>query len=180
MGSISISLCSAVIMSYATFVFGLNQNENSEKTIKPLVSWTGPQSQVHERSFVRIDNQKQWEQVWLEHLGKSRNQAFNDSDTQFQIDFDHSEVIAIFQGLGWNGRGIRLQETKETAAEITIRYENMSYQTSGIDGGGVRVAVYAFLVFPKTSKSFQLQENTQGLKGRPAKWTDRAVLKSSN
>ena len=109
--------------------------------------------------------------------GDIRNQAFNDSDIQYKIDFEKCEVIAIFQGAGWNSRGIRLEEVKETANNISIRYDNISYQTSGVGGGGVRVAVFAFLVFPKTSKSFQLQENTQGLKGRPAKWTERALLK---
>lgn len=168
----------AALASIASFFTGPDQNAENTKTIKPLTSWTGPKSQVRERKFLRIVNEEQWKKVWLEHLGKTRNQAFHDSDTQFQIDFDRCEVIAIFQGAGWNSRGIRLEELKETADKITLRYDDISYQTSGIGGGGVRVSVFAFFVFPKSTKTYRLQENTQGLKGRPAKWTERAVLKS--
>jgi len=178
MHSNGIGFCLAVVVFLATCLPGVNKNDE-KKTIKPLVSWTGPQSQVHNRSFIRVDKQEQWDQVWLEHLGKSKDQAFVDSDTQFQIDFDRTEIIAIFQGSGWNSRGIRLNEINETAEEITIRYEDISYQTSGIDGGGEQVAVFSFMVFPKTTKSFRLHENTQGLKDQPSKWTERAVLKTS-
>lgn len=170
--------CTALFLSIATFVLGSELMPDTGKPIEPFLSWTGSQSQVRETKYLRIDHKKQWQKVWLKHLGKSKNQAFQDSDTQFQIDFDRCEVIAIFQGAGWNSRGIRLEEVKETAEKITIRYDNISYQTSGIDGGGVRVSTFTFLVFPKTSKPYQLEENTQGLKSRPAKWTERAVLKS--
>ena len=165
----------ALMTSYA---IGSKSDEKVVKSNKPLMSWTGPKSQIREPKYLRITNEKQWNKVWLEHLGKNKNQAFNDSDVQIQIDFSKCDLIAIFQGSGWNSRGIRLEAVKQTEDKITIRYDSISYQTSGIDGGGVRVSTFTFLVFPKTSKSYQLEENSQGLKGQPAKWTHRAVLKS--
>ncbi len=163
-------------VSTSTVAFAAEPPPTDER-IQPVIRWTGPQSKISENRFVRVRDPQQWKQVWLEHLGKSENQAFNDSDVQYHIDFDRYEVLALFQGNGWNSRGIRFLEISESAEEIRIRFEDISYQTSGINGGGVNVSAYAFVVFPRTAKSFRIEENIQGLKDHPAKWKPRALLK---
>ena len=155
-----------------------NSGVEQESAIRPCTSWTGPESAVSEQKFVRIGDESQWESVWLEHLGKDRDQAFNDSDMQVHVDFDRFEVIALFRGAGWNSRGIRFEEFNETADMLTVRYDSISYQTSGIGGGGgrVRVSPFAFVVFPRSDKTIRLEENIQGLKAGLPKWRERAVL----
>ena len=50
---------------------------------------------------------------------------------------------------------------------LRVRFDHKSYQTSGPDGGGERVQPFGMFVIPRTDKPIVLEENTQGLIGKP-------------
>jgi hypothetical protein len=148
--------------------------ERAGKTTKPLLVITGPNSNVRKPEYHRIASAKQLQKVWLQHHGKTAQQAFEERLTGLNVDFDRCIVVAIFQGAGTNSRGVTVDSVTETEKTVTVRFDESHYQTSG---GFDRSSAFAFVVLPKSKKAVVLEENVQGLKGRPAKWKERARLK---
>jgi hypothetical protein len=121
------------------------------------------------------------EELWLSHLGKTEADRFREHLPIVQIDFEKCMVIAIFQGAKTNSRGLRVISVNENNDNVTLRVDDMSYQTSGGlnggGGGGVPVKPYAFVVISKSAKLVVVEEDVQSLKDKPPEWKERARLK---
>lgn len=76
-------------------------------------------------------------------------------------------VLAIFRGRGWNSAGVRAISIVEEQGRIVFRFHDKSYQTDGPDGRGKQGTAYAFFVIPRSTKAVVLEENVQGLIGKP-------------
>jgi hypothetical protein len=85
-------------------------------------------------------------------------------------------VLAIFRGQAVNHRGVTVKSITETADEVTVRFDYLTFQTAGPDGGAVPASAYGFILLPASKKTVVLEEDVQGLKDRPSIWKERARL----
>ena len=148
---------------------------NRDRTVITLVvSWTGATCQVKERRFERILTEKKWKEIWKSTWGpKVELDRFKRARAP-KIDFQRYLVLALYQGEGWNSDGLEIVSLTETVDRIRLRYQDQSYQTSGLNGGGVRVRAFALVVIPRSTKVVIIEENVQRLIGQPARWKERA------
>ena len=149
--------------------------EKLKKLIKPLLFWTGINSQIKQPHYERISSSKQWKAIWLKHYGKTAQEAFTDRIPRTEIDFERCMVLAIFQGEGINSRGLTLDSIQEESERIRVRFDEWHYQTDA-NGGADRCQSFAFVVIPRSTKPVIVEENIQGLKGQPPKYRVRAIL----
>lgn len=159
-------------------VCALSTPDPQDKTKHPLVGIWGDDSKILKTRYVRVTSQEALTRLWLEHVGSSlekHSPYYNDAGVP-DVDFGTCEVIAIFQGEQWNTAGVRARDLLEESDRLIFRFEDRSFQTAGPDGGGVRATAYGFFVVPKTAKPIALEENVQGLIGRPPKWKERTRL----
>lgn len=151
----------------------------ADDALAPLVSWYGPKSAVREAKFGRAMNAEQWTKLWDEHEGKAS--AKDNVGVPFipRVNFEKCMVIGIFQGARTNSNGVTIEAITEEASCIRVRYDEMTFQTSGgLNGGGGAVSVtpYGIFVVPRSNKPIVIEENVQGLKDNPARWKERAKL----
>lgn len=139
----------------------------------PLAVLTGNDSHVKKRAYERIASPADWKKTWLTHLGKKEDTIYRPA---MEVDFDRCEVVAVFAGESWNSCGFQIDSVTEQDDSIVVRFEDISYQTVGPDGGGDRVTPFAFVVLPKSKKPITLEDNIQQYKGRPAEWKEVARL----
>jgi hypothetical protein len=130
---------------------------------------------VGKPAFHRVTSEGAWKKVWLSHLGKTEADTFRESLPAVTFDFDRCMVIAVFQGEKTNSRGLTVISLDEGKDAITLRFDDMSYQTVG---GVARVTPYAFVVVPKSAKVVVVEEDVQALKDKPPEWKERARLKA--
>jgi hypothetical protein len=141
-----------------------------------LAVLTGDNSHVSKPAFTRIDSSSLWKKTWLTHLGKEQDTIYR---TAMEVDFGRCTVTAIFGGQSVNSCGYRIESVHENGNTIVVRFDDISFQTAGPDGGAVQVRPYAFIVLPKTSKPIVLEENVQSYKREEPEWKEVARLKRS-
>jgi len=147
--------------------------------VKPCVTLTGADSRVAERGYHRITSMKEWVNVWRKHKGDPGGGEYNHYYNPLGIpavDFDRYMVVAVFQGAGMNSAGLDAFWLSQDEDRIVFRFKDKSYQTSGPDGGGKPVTVYGFFVLPRLSQPVILEENVQGLIGKPPVWKERITF----
>lgn len=132
------------------------------------VQLAGPDSKVRERMILRIMDEESWQETWFAHTGANTPRVPLEGPFP-TIDFDHCMVVAIFSGESWNSDGETVESVIEFDDHIRLRFDSMTYQTDGLEGG-VRVTPYGFFVIPRSAKRLVIEENVQGLIGRPPKW----------
>lgn len=150
-------------------------DEKADVQTKPLLVLTGANSRVEKAGYYRVASEEAWKKLWLDHLGKTEREIFQEQLPALTIDFERCMVIAIFQGAKTNSRGITVASVVEGNDAITLRFDDISYQTLG---AGAQVTPYAFVVTPKSSKPVVLEEDVQSFKHRPPEWKERARLKA--
>lgn len=143
----------------------------------PYVGIWGAHSKITERTYERVSDAEAWAALWRRHVGwtKPDNAFYNEAGVP-DVDFERCMVVAILQGDAWNSAGVRVVSVAEESDRVLFRFEDRSYQTSGIDGGGQKVTAFGFFVVPRSDQPLVLEENVQGLIGKPPKWKERARL----
>lgn len=147
-----------------------------EDTSRPLVALHGASSRITATRYLRVTDAKEWRSLWLEHLGVTPGGLEDLAAEVPEIDFDRCMVIALFTGSRWNSRGISCEGIIERDAELLVRFDQLSYQTSGPDGGGEKVQPFGVFVLPRSECRVVLEENVQGLKDNPPKWKRQAEI----
>ena len=148
----------------------------AEDTARPLMTLTGADSHVKERSYHRVASESEWIKTWQRHKGAKESKdydLFYDPLGLPQIDFEKCMVIAVFQGSSWNSAGLKAVAVVEEKDRIVLRFENKGYQTKG---GGEQAMVYGFFVLPRSSKTVVLEENVQHYVEHPPVWKERIRL----
>lgn len=142
----------------------------------PLMVMTGHESDVAEARYRLAASQEVFDEVWVGHMGDRVTRAAQGWPMPPRIDFEACEAIFIFGGASTNTNGYRVMETIEAADAVTIRFEDISFQTSSLDGAdaGVRARPWAMLLIEKTDKTVVLEQNVQGLIGGDPIWKERA------
>ncbi|MCA9299358.1 MAG: hypothetical protein KDA28_09840 [Phycisphaerales bacterium] len=146
----------------------------AEEMPPPVVQWYGAESAIREPGYHIVESAEAWRDLWARHRGDEVERAEQGWVQPPEVDFERYQVVACFSGPSWNANGERVVSILEDGVTIHIRYDTITYQTSGIDGGGVRCAPYGMWVIPKTGKvNLVIEENTQGLIGGEPIWTER-------
>ena len=70
--------------------------------------------------------------------------------------------VSSFSDMG----AFRIDSVEEREDAIAVRFDDISFQTEGRDGGAVHVTPYAFIVLPRSKKPVVLEENVQNLLGQ--------------
>jgi hypothetical protein len=142
----------------------------ADGALMPCVSFKGPHSAIRKRRCVRITDRESWEALWKEHRGEALETNKLGRPVIPVIDFDRCMVIAIFRGESWNCNGEYVVSVEDRGRDVLLRFDSHSFQTCGPDGGGVRVEPYGIFVLPRTAKPIVIEENVQGMIGRPPNW----------
>lgn len=140
---------------------------------RPLVSLMGHDSAITDFRIVRITEPEDWETIWAEHRGDALETVKQGWPIYPEIDFERCMVVAVFRGDAWNCNGEFVESIAETDDQIRLRFDSLTFQTSGPDGGGVRVRPFGIWVLDHNTKPLVIEENTQGLLNRPPIWTEK-------
>jgi hypothetical protein len=138
-----------------------------------LVAISGADSHVGKPSYQRITTAKDWARIWATHLGTSVDDAYRQL---LEVDFQRCLIVVIFQGEAINVRGIQIVSFSETLNSITIRFDELTYQTAGDSNNDPPRRPYAFVIIPTTSKTIVVEENVQNYKDAPLEWKQIARL----
>jgi hypothetical protein len=145
----------------------------------PLVTLTGADSHIGERSCHRVASQAEWIKIWQRHKvvkeAKNYDLYYNPLDLPY-LNFEKCMVIAVFQGSGWNAAGWEALDVEEDTNSVTLRYRIKGYQTAGPGGGGKQVNVYGFFILPRSKKTVVLEEEVRTKKPEPPVREERARL----
>ena len=172
------------ILVFVFFSLGLlysviAQVDKAIAVVSPCVALTGAHSHVSERGYHRVTAVADWITLWQKHKGQKDGEQY---DLYFDplelpvIDFNQYMVIVIFQGKGSNSAGLNAVSVVEEQERIVLRFDDKTYQTAGPGGGGKEVTVYGFFIIPRSSKPVTLEEQVQGLKGKPDEWKERITF----
>ncbi|MHC5035712.1 MAG: hypothetical protein ACYTHM_00215 [Planctomycetota bacterium] len=148
----------------------------SGKAIKPYVVFSGSQSKIEKPEIIRIASRKAWTEVWCRHVGLPRQDPYHDYYNRAgvpAVDFDRCMVVAIFQGRASNSAGVDALSITEEEGILRFRYDDRSFQTVG---GAESVSAFGIFILPRSGKPVVVEENVQGLKGKPPVWRERARL----
>ena len=172
--AVALSMAAVCLIS---FVSPLSSEDEIGSALTPYVAWSGAHSKVEDKRFVRITSEEKWIDLWLDHVGMKKkgpyNKYYNPAGMP-EIDFKRCMVVGVFQGKKWNSAGVIAVSIREEGECIRIRFDDKSYQSSGPDGGGVRVTPFGLFLLPATSKALVLEEDVQGLKNKGPEWKERA------
>ncbi len=141
-----------------------------------LVAWQGPDSAVTEPGYFRVGRQEDWVKLWEKHIGKPAQRDNVGRPFMPRVNFDRCMVVAIFKGDGWNSNGVTIESVSQDDERILLRFDESTFQTAGVDGGGVKCRAFGIFVLPRSDKPVVIEENVQGLKDHPDKWKERARL----
>ncbi len=142
------------------------------RTVTPRLAAFGPRSAVERTEYRVVTDAAAWKELW------SRHQATRDAPAGAPkpaptVDFSKELVVAVFQGRSSNSNGVGFEEVSEVDGELRVRFNDMSYQTVGPDGGGVRCTPWGYCVLPRPRNRVVMEENVQNLIGQPAIWRER-------
>lgn len=130
--------------------------------LRKLRGWSGAESKIAAKEIVAARSFEELVDLWKRH---APGKAVPD------VDFSKEWVLGIFQGKGWNSRGVELAEILEQQGgegqRHVVRYDETSYQTSG---GANEVTAYGIFVLNNIDDLITVEENTQGLIGQPPLW----------
>lgn len=147
--------------------------------VMPYVSISGAHSKIAELEYHRITNQADWTKLWLRHKGDSGdprkyNHYYNPLDLP-KVNFASCMVVAVFQGTGWNSAGVDAISIEPRDRSLVFQFDDRSFQTTG---GGEKVTAFGIFVVIRTPMELILEENVQGLIGKPPKWKERHRFKA--
>jgi hypothetical protein len=149
------------------------ESENSDAVNSALIVLTGNDSRIQHSSYEKVRSVAEWKKTWLSHLGLKEDTIYR---TSMEVDFSRCMVIAVFGGKYVNSCGYRIESVHEDKHSTIVRFDDVSYQTAGPNGGADQVTPYAFIVLPKSEKPVVLEKNMQRYKGESPEWKKVARL----
>ena len=142
--------------------------EGGAHDVPITVSMHGAQSGIHKKRYERILKQEDLDTLWRDH----REVKGNTSAETFDIDFKQMMVIALFAGDKQQNRGLLVKTCRDQGKEIVVRFQELSWQTSGVIGDSkeTRTSPWGLVVIPKSSKKIIVEWDTQTNKNQPPEW----------
>lgn len=150
------------------------QRPDEVAPVGALVSLHGPRSEFPEEAFVRVMNAAEFREMWGRHMGDDAAAA-RATRAYPEVDFERCMVVAYFRGESVNSDGERIESIDRVGGMLRIRFDSMQYQTFGAapDGGRVECTPFGVWVLPRDEGPIVIEENVQGLIGRPPQWKER-------
>lgn len=177
---VAVLIVAALALSAVAFV---QEPQDPRQLPKPLVTFRGEFSKVDETRYLRVTDAETWATLWCEHTGQQAQKRgygwyYNQQQVPI-VDFERCMVVAVFGGKCGNTAGYRVEQVLD-GDRWTLRYHANSYQTTVIDPANAKAkppsTPFGMFVLPKTDKKVALEENVQGMIGRPPKWRLQATL----
>ena len=146
------------------------KDETETRMLVPVVSFSGNDSEISERSFHRIQTLDEFAVVWRKHTGQTKVEwkGWNGKYDTFyntlgipMVNFDHYMVIAIFDGAGVNCAGLDVVTITNAKDQIRFRFEDKPY---GTEGGHDDVKSFGIFVVPKSNKSIVIEKKVPAAK----------------
>jgi hypothetical protein len=143
--------------------------------VKPVIVLTGTDSKQDKRSFARCLSKEEWRAIWHKQHGW-------DNRTCPEVDFDSYMVLAIFHGKESLNTGLDIYEVLKEKDRLRVRYQPRWYQVGYIrpptkqDLERELTRSFAFVVLPRFEKEVQIEEDVQGILGKPPVWKERGKL----
>ena len=173
----------ALLAVATVFLVGIHSSQGedaAQRGIRSLVTLTGTNSHVKDRSYYRITSEDEWIKIWQRHKGEMESK---DYDLYYnplgvpKINFSECMVIAAFQGSGWNSAGLMTTDIKEEKDRIVFRFHSKGYQTLSRSGDSrKKVTVYGFFVLSRSDKTVVVEEEYHSLDLKSYWWEERARL----
>lgn len=169
-------LLSATVLAGASFVAVAAARPGpqiDQPAAMPAVSFIGHDSLITERRFARVTTKAEWVALLEEHLGDRMPMSLTDWPLPPVVDFDRYQIVAFFRGSAWNTNGEFVVSVEDRGADWLVRFDSSTFQTMGPDGGGMRATPFGIWILPRTSKPIVIEENVQGLIGKPPVWKEQ-------
>lgn len=139
------------------------------------VTIAGSYSSVTKPRSERITTPGRWKDVWKEHMGDRAEKGALGWDRWPLIDFDRYMVVAVFAGTAVNVEAWEVESVVDLPDVLRIRYDAVSFQTASFNGEdrGSTTTSYGFFILPRSEREVVMEENVQGLIGKPPVWKER-------
>jgi hypothetical protein len=162
-----VSLCAGVSLALAR-----EPGKVVGTRLRPVVWWTGADSEVRIAKVTLIDNQEQFATVWDSHRKPSTSGSVDLAMHCPEVDFNKFQVLAIFDGAR-GAIGLPIDSIGETAEKVTVRVLPTTVQVARVEGTGAKFPIgrsYCFVVIDRTTKTIDVQRGKQPLIGGPVEW----------
>ncbi len=144
--------------------------DSNKKLLSPIVTLSGADTKILKTDYLKIASQKDWENIWLQHVGikvtENYDYYFNTANIP-GIDFGKYMVIAIFQSPGKANAGVKAVSIVEKEEEIIFDFENKVYQYT-VESIGTGNA-YGFFILARSDKKIIIREKIETLISRANK-----------
>lgn len=139
------------------------------------VTIAGSFSNVPRPRVERITSADRWKDVWKEHMGDRAEKGAPGWDRWPLIDFDRYMVVAVFAGTSTNIEAWEIESVADLPDVQRIRYDAVSFQTASFNGEdtGTSTTSYGFFILPRSERELVMEENVQGLIGKPPIWKEK-------
>lgn len=150
----------------------------SDEPGKAQLVITGPTSDIEAPLYRLASSQAVFDELWTQHMGDRVTRAAQGWPLTPTIDFEACEALFVFGGDRTNSNGYRVMDVIDEKDAVTVRFEDISFQTSSLDGedSGVAARPWAMILIPATDRTIFLEDNVQGLIGAEPKWKRRAAF----
>ncbi len=147
------------------------EDSPAPRAFRPYVTWSGPESRVEKREYVRVTGAEEWRRLWARHAGMVDAGGLYGPPMP-EVDFGQCMVVAVFEGGASNTRGLTAISVTEEKERIVLRYDwqSKSYQTMDTAD---RVILYGIFVLPRSSKAVVVEEDTHTLITGDPTWKER-------
>ena len=125
------------------------------QTVQPHVIWSGSDSAISQREYLRVTSEREWKSLWQRHSGvKYEHDQGHRAPGIPIIDFEGSMIVAVFGGKAMCTRGVRALSVTEDKESLRLRFRG---QLVGCTGDHPTTP-YMILVLPRTTKPVDLEE----------------------
>jgi hypothetical protein len=171
---------SILVVGAVLFTGGLaGSTDEKPRKVKPVVVFSGTDSAVEKRSYVRCLSEKELNAVWSKLCGKDWKKWRTP-----RVDFESQMVVVIFNGNDGSDSGVEVPEVVEASNHLKINFRVLYYQTGvreSVDGVLLPIPdfstrSYAIVVTPRTAKEVVFEEDINNVSGAPPKWKEVARL----
>ncbi|MCA9285991.1 MAG: hypothetical protein KDA22_12280 [Phycisphaerales bacterium] len=165
----------AIVLGALAFAAPAPQ-QRAEMAVPVLVKWTGARSAIEQPRVERIADPERWVAVWKEHRGDGIEKNARNWPVWPEVDFERCMVLCIFGGRSTNTDGWNIESVADRGADLLVRYDAMTFQTASFGGEpdhGASTSPYGIFVLPRSAKPIVMEENVQGLIGRPPVWKEK-------
>jgi hypothetical protein len=164
--------------------FGARADEPKEPKLKGATVFAGTHSQIRNERIELVTTKKEWDQLWDQHYGTTKERRLLAESLELSVDFDTHSVVAVFvPGCYWCA-----VTTRERDGMAVIGYEKTYIQTEGREPDAVTkqmkrerklekertdaLAPYAFVVIPKPVRTVVIERGQRRDLSTPPEWKE--------